>query len=28
MAINYDLIIMATQGERNQLEKWLGSVTT
>lgn len=28
LAENYDLIIMATQGERNQLEKWLCSVTT
>ncbi|MBU6169154.1 MAG: universal stress protein [Bacteroidetes bacterium] len=25
---SYDLILMATQGDRNQLEKWLGSVTT
>jgi nucleotide-binding universal stress UspA family protein len=28
LAENYDLIIMATQGERNQIEKWLGSITT
>jgi nucleotide-binding universal stress UspA family protein len=25
---NYDLILMATQGDRYPLEKWLGSVTT
>jgi nucleotide-binding universal stress UspA family protein len=28
LAENYDLIIMATQGERSRLEKWLGSITT
>lgn len=28
LAENYDVIIMATQGERNKLEKWLGSITT
>lgn len=28
LAEDYDLIIMATQGERNRLEKWLGSITT
>jgi nucleotide-binding universal stress UspA family protein len=28
LAESYDLIIMATQGERSRLEKWLGSITT
>ena len=28
LAEDYDLIIMATQGERSILEKWLGSITT